>query len=303
MNTINQSQNSQSALEELAAQRHIYSEAKCILSIRGVLALAIAVVFPILGGSYPGTVSFFAVIAIAYFALDILFLKAAESNKKTLAAKVQEQFDTSVLGIRWNPVVVEEKPERGDIQEHAKKIDSKGIQELRDWYNSAVSQLPLNVAKPVCQRANVWWDSKLRRRYANCLLVISILLAAGLYFFVKDKAVSDALIALAPFAPILKLLVEQFDSHRKSADRLDAIKTHLTSTLNDILANPSGVIEESATRAVQDEIYRHRSSATPIPDFFYRLFKKKYEAQMGFNTDDFVKDYNSALAVTNTTLP
>lgn len=294
MNSIDQLQNGQPALEELAAQRRLYSEAKRILFIRGTLALAIAVAFPVLSDLYPNAVSLFAIVAIAYFVFDLLFLKTAETARKTLAAKIQEQFDTSVLGIPWNSVVAEEKPERGEIQEYAKKIKSQGIQELRNWYSQTVSQLPLNIAQPVCQRANVWWDSKLRRHYANCLLFLLVTAMFGLYFFVKDRTVADALVTLAPFVPILKLLIEQFESHKKSANRLDSIRSHLTSVLSGIINNPPGVVDEAGTRSVQDEIFRHRSTATPIPNFFYKIFKKKYETQMGFNTDEFVKDYKAA---------
>ncbi len=45
------------------------------------------------------------------------------------------------------------------------------------------------------------------------------------------------------------------------------------------------------SRSVQDAIFRHRSTVTPIPDFLYQKFKNKYESQMGFNTDQFVNDY------------
>ncbi len=231
MNNIDQSQNNQLALKELAAQRRLYSEAKSILSLRGTIALIIAVMFPLLNGQYPNAGYVFAIFAAAYFAIDTFFLEGVASNKKILAAKIQEQFDTNVLGIRWNAVVAGEKPEAGEIHEYSQKIYSKEVNHLRDWYSPSVSRLPLDVAQVVCQRASVWWDSKLRRIYAGCLLGLSILLPVGVLFFTKDKTVADALITSAPFAPILKLLIEQHNSHRKAADCLDAIKTYLANIL------------------------------------------------------------------------
>lgn len=295
MNTIDQLQNTQPALEKLAAMRRLYSEAKRILKWRGIIALSIAVVFPFVSNAYPDAGGFFAVIALVYFAFDFLFLREAESEKKKLAAKIQEQFDVDVLGIHWNPIVAGDKPEAGDIQQYSKKIFNKEVHRLRDWYSQSVANLPLPVAQLICQRANIRWDSRLRRHFGNALLVIAIILVATIVFIISSKAVTEALVVSAPFAPLIKLLVEQYDSHRKSALCLDDIGTNLSSSLNAVLSNPSLSLEPSTARSIQDEIYRHRSSVTPVPDWFYNLFKKQYEAGMGFNTDQFIVDYTAAV--------
>lgn len=301
MNNIDQSQNTQPALMELAAQRCLYSELKNILSLRGALALIIAVIFPFLHSQYPNAGYIFALVAGTYFIFDLFFLDRIASNKKLLATKIQEQFDTSVLSIRWNAVVAGEKPEAGDVHEYSEKIYSKSVQELHNWYSSSVSKLPLDVAQLVCQRANVWWDSKLRRIYADCLFVLSTLVSISLFFFIKDQTVTNALVTLVPFAPILKLLIEQYNSHRKAANSLDAIKTYLESTLNGVLANPLTVIDQVSARSIQDAIFRHRSIVTPIPNFFYQKCKNKYESKMSFNIEEFVNNYLAAVDATRIT--
>jgi hypothetical protein len=295
MNRIDESQNSTSALELLAAQRCLYSQTKQILFGRGLLALSIAIAFPIIGAAYPTYGFYLALWASGYFLVDFVFLRSAEWNKKTLAAKIQEQFDTDVLGIRWNQIVAGEKADPEEVSKYSGKIFQKEVANLRNWYPPKVSSLPEGLAKTICQRANVRWDSKLRRCYSYLLLALLMILTIFMILSVKDKTVAEAFVLAAPFVPLLKILFEQFSSHRQSADRLEKLKSYLNEAIDSMMAEPSRVIPESLTRSIQDEIFRHRSSNTPVPNIFYQILKKRYEDEMNFSVDKFIESRLSAI--------
>ncbi|MBU1630176.1 hypothetical protein KKD88_03820 [Patescibacteria group bacterium] len=293
MNSINELQNRDSALQKLATQRCLYSEAKKIFYVRTFFAIAVAIALPYASEAYPSLKNWLTAIAIAYLLLDIFLLENVESEKRLTGAKVQEVFDTETLDIKWNGIVAEEKPDQEIVGRCLLKVSKKGFEAFRDWYPTDISQLPANVAKTLCQRANVWWDSNLRLWYARLLLLILILLSCFVLWTNKDKTVASAIIFFASFAPLFKLLVEQYNSHRKAAKRVDALKRQLNQILEDVLANNRSAVEESTTRSIQDEIFRHRSNVTPIPDLFYALLKKKYEHLMGFNAQEYVNAYLS----------
>jgi len=291
MSRINELQNTKSSLELLASQRCLYSQVKRILFYRGLLALGIAIAFPIISAAHPASGFYLALGAFTYLIADLVILQNGESRKKILAAKIQEKFDTEVLSIRWNPIVSEEKPDFEDVAKHGYKIFEREVDKLRNWYPPNVSSLPEELAKTICQRANVWWDSKLRRKYSRLLIILMAIITISLIIIVKDKTVAEAFVIVTPFTPLLKMAFEQFSSHRKSADRLDKLKNHLNTAIDTMTTKPSNVVQESTTRSIQDEIYRHRSSSTPIPSIFYWFFKKQYEDGMNFSANKFIEDY------------
>lgn len=293
MNRINEIQNNDSSLKQLAAMRSLYTQSKRILSIRFAITLSIAILFPILSNKYPAYQFYFALIALVYFVTNFLFWEKAESNKKQLAAKIQEQFDTQVLNISWNEIVAEDKPDPEDINQNYKKIFETQLNSIRNWYPDKISQLPEDIAKTICQRSNIWWDSKLRRAYAYCLTATFTILLAVLVWFIKDKIIADGFIFFAPFAPILRLLFEQAFSQHKSADRLDKLKNQLNKILDEVVTNPVINISPIVTRSIQDEIFRHRSTNTPIPDVVYKLLKNSYEGSMTFSADGYINKYLS----------
>jgi len=291
MNNINELQNKDSALEKLAAMRCLYSEGKNIFYLRTSVAVLIAVVFPFLKTTYPSLNGWLVAVGIGYLILDIFILAGWESGKRSTAAKVQELFDTEVLGMQWNSIVAENKPDTEIIGRCWAKVVGKGLEKLRDWYPDGISALPQNVAVTLCQRCNIWWDSGLRRLYAHTLVIIVIVLVSSIIWVKKDVSVKELVLFVASFAPLIKLLIEQVISHYKAAKRLDILKGQLDALLENAKSTQSIGAEASITRSVQDEIYRHRKQVSSIPDFFYWIFRKKYENQMGFNAQAFLREY------------
>lgn len=293
MNNIEEKQNQDAELERLASQRCLYSESKKIAFLRTTLALLIAIAFPLLSENVPVLKNLLTAAALGYLWMDFHLLKSLEEGKRTAGAKVQEMFDISVLEIPWNGIVAEERIDNEEIGKCLLKTGTSSFDQLRNWYPIGISKLPLQTARAVCQRANLWWDSELRRQYSYVLTTLIIVLSGAVIWINKDKTVANAVVFFASVIPLFTLLLERIQSHRQAADRLDKLETQVDGFLDDACQHADFQIDISQTRSIQDELFRHRSTVVPIPDFFYNLLKRRFEHLMGFNAARYIQDYLS----------
>lgn len=283
--SINQKQNSGEQIEMLAAQRQLYSSAKRIMGVQMILAGPVAVTATLIGIFFPEFKNYAALLGITILVLDLVFLNPLQKKLRSQGALVQEAFDTKVLDIVWNEIKVGKKPEPELIHEYARVFgrDKVKLDMLRNWYPADTQRLPVDWGRIVCQRANIWWDSKLRRRYANSVLAVLVLLAIVLVWFGFGKAmdVTDFVMKVAvPLAALYKLGVSQFIEHRDAADRLDKLKDHAEKIWSEAI-NGAGIdVLKAKSRNLQDEIFDGRKRNPPIFDFIFFIFRNRHEEQM-----------------------
>jgi SMODS-associating 4TM effector domain len=117
-------------------------------------------------------------------------------------------------GKRADPEIVREQADEFE------KTQTKSTP-LTDWYPRIVGELPLQVARIVCQRSNCWWDSKQRRRYAAWVIggvVITSVCILGLGF-IGGITVEKLLLAIfLPLSPALLLGIRQFSDQSEAAE-------------------------------------------------------------------------------------
>ncbi|MEQ1499859.1 MAG: S-4TM family putative pore-forming effector, partial [Parcubacteria group bacterium] len=111
MNSISEKQNQEKRVELLLTQRILYSQAKIYFIYRTTFALILAILGPALIAININLAPYIALVSIVYWLLDNLWFEKIESTKKIDAAKFQELFDTQVLDLNWNEVVVGSKPD------------------------------------------------------------------------------------------------------------------------------------------------------------------------------------------------
>ena len=279
LNTIATKQNQPAAIAKLAAVKILYRRAKRIFYTQGILAIGVALVFPYLGQVFPTWQPELTVIVITYFFIQILVLHTVESRCRETAAGIQELFDTEVLDISWNAIVIGKKPSERLIQKNAKQVAKKAYAKLLDWYPPAVAMLPASLAKTVCQRANVWWDSRLRRGLSAGLAI----LAAGLLaLLVIERQHVES------YLPLFELLVQQMIAHHESARRLDHLGQRLDGLLTEAATRPNRSISATTTRSIQDEIYHHRTTAQTIPTWLYKALRPYFEKSMNFDAEAYI---------------
>ncbi len=302
--SINQNQNTDSQIEMLAAQRALYSSAKTIIGTQMILAGPVAVIAILLGILYPDFKSYAALWGITVLVLDMVFLNPYQKRLRSQGALVQEAFDTKVLDIVWNDIKVGKRPEPELIHEQAHKFgnDTQKLDKLKNWYPVGVEQLPIQWGSIVCQRANVWWDSKLRRRYANTVLMILILLAIVLIWFAfsQNQNFTDFVMKLViPMAAFYKLGVTQFIEHRDAADRLDKLRDHTEKLWLDAINGASIEALKVKSRLLQDEIYDGRKRNPPVFDTIFRIFRDNHEVQMNKGAMVYIEEANKMINLTH----
>lgn len=295
MNDIPKLQNEKRALQLLAAQRQLYARAKRLLGWQLILGGPIAALVALLGILEPNAKEYVAAWGITILILDTLCMGPAQRRLRESGARVQEQFDCDVLGLRWDTTKVGNPESVELVHEQARRYQTwaSKMPPLTDWYPRAVQRLPLSLARILCQRTNCWWDAQQRRSYAS--VMAGLLLAGAILVFWAGVAaglkVSDLLvIVLLPMSSTLKLAHQQWTENRDAADRLDRLREHAERVWRHAINNPDDPNLEIDARSLQGEIFDGRKRNPPVFDFVFKWLRNGHEAQMNFGTEHFVDE-------------
>ena len=184
MNNIPQEQNKQPRLDLLAAQRQLYSDAK-FLQNTSIATVVIAVIAgSILVAVFPHLAVYTALWGVTATLLDILFIARSQKSIQEQAAQIQQDFDCQVLNFDWANLHcgLHVEPELIIEASDKYKIKDPICSALQDWYPIGIKKLPIHQARIICQRSNVWWDAKLRRRYSKWIIRVLVILTISIFF-------------------------------------------------------------------------------------------------------------------------
>src|SRR5882724_2597033 len=291
MNSIPQIQNEEKHLGQLAAQRQLYSEAKHTLGWQMILVIPGAVFLSYVIALRPAYQEWAALFVVLITLFDVLVLEPRQKRLTEKAAKIQQIFDSEVFG--WNDTSSEIEEITDAAMRHQKK--DPGYSRLKDWYPASVGTIPLIPARIICQRSNIWWDSKLRRRYTTVLLSSLSVLVAAVSFIGFNSGITFQRFVFFIFAPLLPLLIwgiREGRKHLESAGRLDRLMDRALELWQQACQKSTTDTRlEEKSRALQLEIYDHRRSAPFIFDWLYGLFRKKSEAHMSKTAEQLVEEY------------
>lgn len=282
---IKTEQNTEKQIQRLAAQRQLYATAKTIFGWQVILGGPVAVGAAFLVMFNSEMKGYVAIWGIGVALSDLFWLTPWQKRLKDLAARTQESFDCEVLGLPWNSIKAGNYPDPELIKEQSDKYTrwADKMTPLENWYPVIVDDLPLHIARLVCQRSNCWWDAKQRRRYAVWLLgIVIFIFVVVLATAFKGGLTSEDffLKVVAPLSPALLLGLRQFSEHQDAANRLDRLKVHIESIWNQALAGKSESEVTVFSRSLQDEIYENRRKSPPVLDFIFRKLRRNYEIQM-----------------------
>jgi hypothetical protein len=284
-------------IELLAAQKNIYSRAKNIIGVQMLLSVPVALcaaITTIVKPELNGYIAFWGIL-IVLFELFVFtpWVKKLQDN----AARIQELFDTKVLGLDWNEISVGKRPEPELIHEEANKhgIVEEEITGLRNWYPLIIDGIPEVFGIIICQRSNVWWDARMRRKYTLAIRVILVSIAMGLigYGLYEKKDIFEFLaFIVAPLAATYVFGYRQMTEHGEAADRLDILKSFSGKIWSDALAGKDVATLMLESRALQDQIFEHRKKNPPIFDFLFRWFRDGNEELMNKGAKTLVDEYS-----------
>lgn len=126
---VPQDQNSQQNLELLAAQKVMYSKAKRLVTWQWVLTVPVMVILSLTTLYLNSDASFYEVdaswllgiVGALVTVFEVFVLGRWTSGLQEEAAKTQEMFDTSVLKLPWNDIVVGTRVEQEVVNQHARE--------------------------------------------------------------------------------------------------------------------------------------------------------------------------------------
>jgi len=295
MNTIAQDQNSEKQLERLAAQRYLYSRAKHVLEVQVAFDLLTPIIIAVAIAIFPRFEVYGAFISVAVAILDVT-LETYQSSRKKQAADIQETFDCDVLRLESHELKKRRRPLTETIFEAAKRYKRKDphFTALKNWYPPIVENIPLHLARLVCQRLNCWWDSQLRRRYVQAVGTVLVILFIILLLFSLINGLSLAKFFLAVLIPLLPTFiwaVREFLHQNDAANDKDELRKYSEELWEKALNNEYSVEKTSEeSRILQDEIYNNRRSNPFILDWFYNRLKRENEEQMNVKAEELVND-------------
>lgn len=293
VNSIASRQNTVDAIDLLAASSRAYANVKTIAKLQsfiaGTAALlgGLALLFPIMklwGTAY----------SVIVLLVDFLFFEPHLKKYQDIGAKIQEIFDTDVLQIPANPTKVHPLPEPEEIHSLATKFRAKHTtQRLYDWYPINASEVPIEYGRLICQRANMTWDSSLRKAFASIFFVSAFIV--GIMAFIVALAMNlefstVCLSILLPLTPACVKLIREGRKHQESSSASDRTRSKLQSIWDGILQGSASLSDmQEGSRRLQDEIYERRKNSPTVPEWLYRLQRDQHESEMQYGASQMVE--------------
>lgn len=298
-NQITVLQNEESQLKLLRARTEIYARASRILVTQLTLTLLLPALGALLVVFMPAARPHVAALALAIAALDVLFLDRRQKLLIKRAAKIGESFDCAVLGLPWDQFNAGEPLEVEDIHAAARAYAQRHDDRLlRDWYPLAVAEAPLHLARIMCQRTNLRYDSQLRRSYSAIILVlvgliVGLLLLSGL---AQDLRLTDWVLTMAPASPVLTWAGREYYRQTDTADALENDMRAAKALWSKALA---GECDDqfclSQSREFQNSIFYRRSSSPLIIPLLYGIKRLQLEDDMNEAATNFLAEYQGTV--------
>jgi hypothetical protein len=298
MNEIYKKQVETRMLNLLRARTLIYRRAKNVQA----MGLIISLLFPLAGLIVSALLlpskSFIAFAALMFSFLEVLLLDRWHRAQLKNAAKLQEDFDCTVLQMDWNTFLVGNRIDPEDVFADAcKKLSEKDEQRLINWYPLAVKELPLYLARLVCQRTNLWYDSALRKRYRRVILTGCVVLIAGAGFIslaIDHTITTFVLSTLAPMTPVMIWALRECNRQAATIEVLDRLNDEVKKLLDRARSGATEREISMRSRELQDAIFNHRSSSPLIFDWVYNFLRSRIEEQMNAGADQLVNELRAA---------
>ncbi|MEN5232526.1 S-4TM family putative pore-forming effector [Sphingobacterium faecium] len=282
--TIFTRQNEARNIAKLAAQKQIYISAKRIFMIQLIITVPCIVILTILKLLLSlflniDITEWIIICAISITLIDLLLLNPLIAERRKNAAKVQESFDCSVYDINWNKIFANSKPSNDLIYKFEREFKKSGkdFNKLYDWYPVELASMPHNRAIVLCQKTNLSYDSALRKKFINLVLItaFSTLLLLFIFGLLQNYTLKSFLIQLcASFLPIIYLAIKITKEQNKTLKSSDELQGAIDAVLE------KDVIDSNDIRQIQDRIFCHRKDSALVPEFFYSKKRNGLETEM-----------------------
>lgn len=301
MNEIEKIQNQPETIRIVRAFIVIYNRSKKYQAV----VLLVAMILPVLGSIAavfkPDLKPFIAILALSFGFIDAFLIDRTHKARMKKAAKLQEQFDCGVLSIEWNKFLVGRQVDPEEIdRESSCKLSASDEKRLTDWYPTVLKELPIHLARIICQRTNLWYDRELRTRYRNIIFwsVVLIVIATVVVSSIADLTMTSFIITvLVPIFPALNWAIREYYRQTDTMMTLENLKSEIEKLWDKVLKNASVEEITEASRALQDAIFAHRASSPLIFNWLYKTLRPKMESNMNNGAEYWVKQVKTAKGI------
>ena len=204
-----------------------------------------------------------------------LILRNQLARYKYYGACFQQIFDKNVLKINdtVNDFISSQIIQTEQRLKLMKKYSNKKRAPKEDWYND-YSSLPYNKAVFYCQKENIRWDLDLRKRYQYLLLSLAVISIGLILLFaiLTHKSVATMILSFASGLTVLEFFLNSYFKLNKDINTQLNLK-RITDEIESDIDNDSALW--SKIEMVQYKIFDYRKKAYLIPDWFYKIFRKK----------------------------
>lgn len=282
MNNINIRQNEDKILKYLFSQRFLYKTCKKIAKI----IFLVSMIIWILGLIPYSSDTFNNIKLIVSFVgtFGIIITEIIGDKIREFAVDYQDYIDRSLFEFKKEkntiPNLSKLDNKANDIiisnrEDYQNAIDPNYEYSVYDWY-SDVSQLPLDIARVVCQNENIRWENRQRKLYSNILIVAIICII--LISIIKINILNESYFNILTLVPIVGELVKIIIKNNiviKSIAEIEEI-------ISDLYINIEQKGNKYNKRKIKDQsleiqlkIRKYRLNNVLIPEIIYKKMKIK----------------------------
>jgi hypothetical protein len=210
---------------------------------------------------------------------------------KKQAARIQEEYDTSLYEMPWNDVVADKKVSISDTDGPARiYLEKVGDSSLKNWYLNFPINVDALIMRMLCQSKNLGWDARIKRKTS---FILSIIMAVNVVLFTISMLFANIeflkfIAFVAILMPVYQFYQRFVSENKKAAERADGLRIRVENALEEVAEK--GLLEidkfEKLTRSIQDQIFAYRAAGNPVPDYVHKRFRQEDEATYDsiFNT-------------------
>lgn len=296
---------SQQALPELVAliraRDRTYRAAKLTQGTFVILSILLPIAGVFLGPNYPSLKPFLALSGLILLLVDTAYLDRLQKDRIKHGAKLQEEFDVTVLQLPWNRFVAGAKVDPEDVRAASGKPLSQAREsQIACWYEPCVGEVPIQLARLICQRTNISYDARLRRTYGTWLLYGTVALGVILSFvgIAFDLSLSGLLLTVVvPLMPLLNWALRERHKQADTANHLVALKGEFEKLWEMALKGTRSRDLDMRSRELQDAIYQHRASSPLVFDWVYYRLRNRNEDEAQHAAQMLVQQAKESLKV------
>jgi hypothetical protein len=282
MNTIREDQNSPPFQRLLRARQHVYWEATRLQ----IAQLIATVLLPVTGAALATFVAtsrpWVALYGLVVTVLDVFWIDRSQRDRLKVAAKISEKFDCGLFRLPWNAFIAG-KPANAETVDAAARRWTGDEKKLTDWYSDIDGTAPLPLARIVCQRTNLWYDSSLRRSYGKVLicLVAAVVVLLIVVASSRNLPFLDFVAIAATVSPAVIWAIRERFRQLDTADSVEIVMGEAEKLLDQVKGgNCSDAECERRSREFQDAIYGRRVANPLILPLIYWIMRPEMEKRM-----------------------